>query len=222
MKPAQKPGGRAGRAPLTLDAVVDAALAIVNEDGLESLSMRKLGARLGVEAMTLYYYVANKEALLDRLVERVLARAIDPPIAPDAGWREQLEQFARRYRAALLERPNLIALIAVRPARSPEALGRLAAAGAALMKAGFSLEEGFHIGNAIAMLVIGAALAEIGSSSPSLPAAEVTKDRSGFAALMADQTARVHDHEAIFDFALESLLNGVALKLVLGRRERAP
>jgi len=215
MATTKKPGVRNARAPLTLDGIVDAALAIVDEQGLEQLSMRKLGQRLGVEAMTLYHHVPSKDALLDRLVERVITRANFLETDQAVAWRERLERFARRYRAILIERPNLVPLIATRPVRSPEALRHLAAGGAALMRAGFTLEQCFHIGNAIAMLVIGAALAELG---PTPRATVATDESSPFAAAMNDPAATVHDHDAIFQFALDCLLDGIASK---AKRERS-
>jgi TetR/AcrR family tetracycline transcriptional repressor len=202
--------GRPPRAHLTVDLIVDGALALVDEQGLDGLSMRKLGARLGVEAMTLYHHVPTKDALLDRLVERVVIRADFLEADQALSWRQRLERFARRYRAILIERPNLAPLIATRPVRSPAALRHLAAGGAALMRAGFTVEQCFHIGNALSMLVIGAALAEIGPTSGAKPA---MTDGSPFAAAMNDPVAAVHDHDAIFSFALDSLLDGIASKL---------
>jgi AcrR family transcriptional regulator len=201
------------RAPLTVDVITDAALAIVDEQGLEGLSMRKLGARLGVEAMTLYHHVPNKDALLDRLVERVITRANFLEADQAMGWRVRLERFAHRYRAILIERPNLVPLIATRPVRSPEAVRHLAAGGAALMEAGFTLEQCFHVGNTVAMLVIGAALAEIG---PASRATVSMQDGSTVGAVTPDPASAMHDHEAIFNFGLESLLDGIALKVKRG------
>ena len=73
--------GRRGRPrgeTLTRDQVVDAAIAIADAEGLEGLSMRKLGKAVGVQAMSLYNHVANREALLDALVERIVLE-ITPP-----------------------------------------------------------------------------------------------------------------------------------------------
>jgi AcrR family transcriptional regulator len=195
------------RAPLTVDRIVDAALALIDEQGLEQLSMRKLGARLGVEAMTLYHHVPSKDGVLDLLVERVITQASFLDAEETLGWRERLERFADRYRAVLIARPKLLPLIATHPVRSPEALRQLEAAGAALMRAGFTVEQCFHVGNAVAMLVIGAALAQVGSD----PRADVSSGGSPLAEAMNDPASVVHDHDAIFQFALGALLDGVAL-----------
>jgi AcrR family transcriptional regulator len=81
--------------------VLDAALAYLDEHGLPALSMRKLGARLGVEAMTLYHYVPNKDALLDGLVDRVMEVALGGLGEPAPGdWTPWMRQFAHSLRAA--------------------------------------------------------------------------------------------------------------------------
>ncbi len=130
-------------------------------------------------------------------------------------WRERLERFAHRYRAILKERPNLVQLIATRPVRSPEALRHVAAGGAALMRAGFTREQCFHIGNGVAMLMIGAVLAELGPKPLVDPK---TDARSAFADAMNNPAAKVHDHDAIFDFALAAMLDGFAVRLAELRR----
>jgi len=88
------PGRPATKAPLSRDRVLRTALALVDERGLEALSMRKLAAALGVEAMSLYKHVANKDAILDGLLERVLAedfpgavtRVVPLELGPPVGW----------------------------------------------------------------------------------------------------------------------------------------
>jgi AcrR family transcriptional regulator len=219
MPGSEKVGRSAARPPVTVDRIVDAALAMIDERGLEQLSMRKLGARLGVEAMTLYHHVPNKDAVLDLLVERVITQAGLFEADDDLGWRERLERFARRYREILVARPNLVPLIATRPVRSPQGLRELAAAGAMLLRAGFTVEQCFHVGNAVAMLVIGAALAQVGET----PRVAVRPDEaSALAQTMNDAASPAHDHDAIFRFALKALLDGVALAKPPGPSEGQP
>lgn len=78
---------RGQRAGLTRQAVLEAALRLVDQEGLKALSMRRLGAELGVEAMTLYHHVPNKTALLDGMIEQVVAEAVPRSSVPAPGGR---------------------------------------------------------------------------------------------------------------------------------------
>ena len=62
-----------GRAPLTKDKIIEKALEVLDADGVDGLSMRRLGEALGVEAMALYHYFPNKDAILDGVLERIIA-----------------------------------------------------------------------------------------------------------------------------------------------------
>ena len=84
---------RSTRAPLTRDRVVDAAMELVDRDGLEALSMRRLGQALGVEAMTLYHHVGRKDRLMAALVDRIYAEIDLPP--PATPWRAAVRETAR-------------------------------------------------------------------------------------------------------------------------------
>jgi len=99
--------------PLTLDEIVGAALQIVDDEGLEALSMRRLGSALGVEAMALYRHVPNKDTLLDLTIDRMRSEmrlAEDLPEDP-AGV---LQAIFVEYRRVLLDHPNMLPLAARR------------------------------------------------------------------------------------------------------------
>src|SRR5690349_20551732 len=107
------------RLPLSRDRILQAALELADESGIESLSMRKLGQRLGFEAMSLYNHVANKDDVLDGLLDLVLAET-EPP-SPEEDWDAAVRSSAvsvhdalkrHRWAAALLMTPEHI-----RPAR---------------------------------------------------------------------------------------------------------
>jgi AcrR family transcriptional regulator len=101
------------RSPLTREQVVDTALRIVDEEGLEALSMRRLGAALGVEAMALYRHVPNKEALLDRTVERMRSELrLEEPYPEDPS--DLLATIFLEYRRVMVEHPNMVPLAARR------------------------------------------------------------------------------------------------------------
>src|SRR5690348_15505571 len=110
-------GARAG---LSRSQILDAALAIVDRDGLKALTMRGLGAALGVEAMTVYHYVPTKDALVDGLVERIFTTAAGPEGHP-GDWRSRLRAYAESLRTTLLKHPGLLPVIA-RPAVTPATL----------------------------------------------------------------------------------------------------
>src|ERR1700712_4312118 len=87
------------RAPLNGERVLRAAIALADEAGVESLTMRKLAKELGVEAMSLYNHVANKDDLLDGIVDIVFGE-IEPP-SPDVDWRTAMRARAISTRDAL-------------------------------------------------------------------------------------------------------------------------
>ena len=101
---------RPGRpARLSRDAVLDAAVAVADEAGLEAVSMRAIAARVGAEAMSLYRHVANKEDLVDGIVDLVYAEIGLPDPAP--GWRPAMRARAVATREVLLRHPWAIALM---------------------------------------------------------------------------------------------------------------
>ncbi len=106
---------RRDRAPLTRARIVRAALALIDERGLGQLTMRRLGADLGVEAMSLYKHVPGKEAILDGVRELLLQEFAATPLAVEdeaGGWREHLARFANAYRAVGLAHPEAFGLLA--------------------------------------------------------------------------------------------------------------
>jgi TetR/AcrR family tetracycline transcriptional repressor len=108
---------RRRRRPLTRAEVVDAALGIVDTEGLDALTMRHLAVSLGVEAMSLYYHVPGKEALLDLTVERMRAEMQLPESEPGT-WSDALEAIFVEYRRVLIAHPNMLPLAARRTSSS--------------------------------------------------------------------------------------------------------
>lgn len=105
------------RRPLTRDQVFAAALAIVDQEGVDALSMRRLGQALGRDTMVIYRYAANKAALLDGLVEIVLGQLVVEP--SDQPWPTQLRSFAGHFRELALAHPNVVPLLVIRPLATP-------------------------------------------------------------------------------------------------------
>jgi AcrR family transcriptional regulator len=112
--------------------IAAAALDLIDRDGLDALSMRRLGRALGVEAMALYHHFPSKGDLLDEVVA-----AVAPAPAPPSGdWRADLAALAVQYRGMVGDHPNLLPVLISRPQRHPRAVAALQAQYAALRLAG--------------------------------------------------------------------------------------
>ena len=110
------------RTPLSRERIVAAAVDHIDEWGLASLTMRRLGERLGVEAMSMYRYVPGREDLLDAVVEQLLAEMHQDPDVIDApvdGWQDFLQRMAHGVRRIALLHPKAFPLVASRPPEAP-------------------------------------------------------------------------------------------------------
>jgi AcrR family transcriptional regulator len=193
------PGTRVG---LSRERVLAAALALVDRDGLKGLSMRRLGAELDVEAMTLYHYVPTKDALLDGLVELVLGRS--GPAFDGDDWRSMLAHHASSLRATLLAHPNVLPLVAARPAVTPDTLRAIEQGVRMLVDAGFPLGRALDALNALSVFVIGHATSEV-AIGPDAPPPDLTD----FPLLAeAAETGQGTDDETRFRYAVDALIAG--------------
>ncbi|MFJ8667803.1 TetR/AcrR family transcriptional regulator [Streptomyces sp. NPDC093600] len=114
------PGGRRGPRPgLSVDAVVDAAIGLADEGGLDALTMRAVAQRLGVTPMTLYTYVPGKAELLDLMLDTVFLRMPRTSFAADEPWRARVTAVADGNRALYLRHPWLAELRVHRPPLGP-------------------------------------------------------------------------------------------------------
>ena len=107
--------------PLTRQRVLEAALHLIDREGLEGFSMRKLGAMLGVEAMALYNHVENKRALFDGVIELLIIQGLYPEQL-DGTPREELWAFAHAFRNVLRAHPRVLPLVATSPLRTTDSL----------------------------------------------------------------------------------------------------
>ena len=131
-----------GRGRLSPERVLRAAVALADAGGIESLTMRRLGQDLGVEAMSLYKHVANKDALLDGMVDLVFAE-IEVP-SGDTDWRTAMRDRAASTRAALIRHPWATPLMQSRTAPGPATLHHHDTVIGTLRQAGFSVELTAH------------------------------------------------------------------------------
>ena len=120
---APESAGRGARSSgLSAQAIVDAAIVVADQDGLDAVSIRRVAALLGVRPMSLYTHIASKDELLDRMANEVIGlMLIDPP--PSGHWRERLSAIARRFQTTFVAHPWALACIARRPRPGPNAAG---------------------------------------------------------------------------------------------------
>jgi AcrR family transcriptional regulator len=147
-----------GRAPLSRDQVLRAAVTFADEHGIGSLTMRRLGEFLGVEAMSLYNHVASKGELLDGMIDLVFSE-IDLP-ADGTGWLEAMRQRAVSARQALSRHRWAIGLMESRTSPGPATLRHHDAVIGSLREAGFSVEMAAHAFSVLDSYTYGFALQE--------------------------------------------------------------
>lgn len=150
---------KAKKQKLTIEAIVDAALQQIEEQGLDNLSTRALGKRLGVEAMALYHHVPSKDALLDMVAGRLAGMLEFPP--PSQDWRAELEAVARSYVAIARRHPRAFPLLAMRRYNTPDTLPVLEKAFAIYRRAGLPPEAIAAAFRIQGYFMNGAALAEV-------------------------------------------------------------
>ena len=209
------------RPGLTLDRIVEVAIELADERGLAGLSMRKVADQLGVEAMSLYHHVANKEALLDAMVDAVFAE-IDLPESGEP-WRPAIERRCHSARAVLRKHRWAIGLLDSRSNPGPATLRHHDAVLGCLRLDGFSLSLAAH---AVAVLdsytygfaVQEAALPFDGSEGAAELAAEMLVQlAAGYPHLAEIATDHVmqpgYDFGNEFDWGLDLILDGLEQRL---------
>lgn len=219
------------RQPLDLQRIVRAALALLDEAGLDGLNMRALAERLGVKAASLYWYVRNKEELLELLADAISAEVRAPAV--DLPWRARVEALLVDNRRVLLAHRDAARILVATPPAGPNRMRLIDLVFDALLAAGFSgveviragrllndyvtsfvLEEANEVGMAAAMGV-----GEDGAAS--IEEVEAAGQRS-FAALPADTYPAIAavaahiadpDLDARFRFGLKVVLDGLERQL---------
>jgi AcrR family transcriptional regulator len=199
------------REQLSRERIVAAALALVDAEGLEALTMRRLGRELGVDPMAVYYYVEDKSALLDALVEAVMAEIdveCDLPDDPE----ERLMIAARSYADTLLAHPNALPIILARSPRTPAALRPVEFMLAEFMRAGLAAEDAVVAMNTLAAAVrgyVGMSGGDISDDdSVDVEALREAMDPVSFPALAEATTVVPHDPDAMFTQGTQAVIRG--------------
>jgi len=206
------------RTPLSRERVLHAAIAVADQVGLESLTMRRLGRHLGVEAMSLYKHVASKDEILDGIVDIVVGE-IDLPSA-EADWKTAMRQRAASARQVLASHPWAIGMMESRAAMGPAALRYTDAVIGSLRAGGFSVEMAAHAFLLLDSYIYGFVVQETSflfdtSEETAEPAGAILEtlpaDRYPHLAEMAMEyvTRPGHNYADEFEFGLDLILDGL-------------
>ena len=209
------------REKLTRDRVIDAALRIMDSEGLDAVTMRRVGRELGVEAMSLYNHVRDKEDLLEGIRDHVHSQFLDPGI--EGPWEERARRAARSWRQALRAHPGMMALIseAKAPVVSPGSIRPTEVALRLLREAGLPEDDAVKAFCCFGGFIVGFVMFEVGmmraAESPSgspdperlvaaLPADEFPCFVSSLPYLMQG------DIDQRFEYGLDLLIAGIGSK----------
>ncbi|TFV77358.1 TetR/AcrR family transcriptional regulator [Blastococcus sp. CT_GayMR19] len=216
--PLPSPPGPAPRAPLSRERVLRAAVALAETGGIEALTMRRLGQELRVEAMSLYRHVANKEDLLDGMVDVVFGEIELPQAGTD--WRTAMRERASSVRAALTRHPWATPLMQSRSTPGPATLRHHDAVIGTLRAAGFPIALVAHAFSALDSYIYGFAMQqrslpfETGEETAELATAIMAGFPAGqyphLVELTVDHVLQPgYDYGAEFEFGLDLILDGL-------------
>ncbi|MGH2955508.1 MAG: TetR/AcrR family transcriptional regulator [Solirubrobacterales bacterium] len=136
---ARRRSGKAAERPLSRELIADAALELIDREGVDALSMRRLAAALGIGTMTIYGYFSDKQELLNLTIERSARRY---ELRPGEGdWRTRLRELIETMYRSLLEHPSMVQIRSSRPILNPGAIRACEAGMTILTDAGFELNE---------------------------------------------------------------------------------
>lgn len=148
------------RPPLTRDDIVTAALAIIDGDGVEALTMRRLGQQLGVDPMAVYYHLPNKAAVLDVVLDHLWAGVRMPPPVAGEAWPDLMFALFTGLRDRLQGHPRAIAILGTRPATTVAQIALIESVLDRLSRAGLSAGEAMPLLDCLSGFTIGKLLAE--------------------------------------------------------------
>ncbi|NGY61139.1 TetR/AcrR family transcriptional regulator [Lentzea sp. NEAU-D13] len=218
---------KASRTPLSRERVLAAAVALVDANGIGALTMRRLAADLGIEAMSLYHHLPAKEALLDGVVETVLAEidATTAHLPTNGDWRERLRRQFLAARQAMLRHPWMPGLLSTRRAIPPRVFAYYEGILGTMIDAGFSYRLAHRALHAFGSMPLGfvqeifspgaadggpedgvseAELAALAERMPHLAAMTAAEMHDS-----ADPTLGWCDSQVEFEFTLDLLLDGL-------------
>jgi AcrR family transcriptional regulator len=209
------------REPLTKERILETAVALADERGVESLSMRRVAQELGVVPMALYKHVANKDEMLDGMVD-VVAAEIDPPIE-GADWKTTMRERILSARRALLRHPWASRVLETRGEPTPTVIGYIDSMMGVFLSGGFSVDLMHHAMHVMGSRILGFSQ-ELFDDAASLPAEEAAEIWSQMAdvypniAKLVPVAIGTHEGPVVgdgcddqfeFEFALDLVLDGL-------------
>lgn len=210
---------------LSRDQIVRAAVAVLDKDGLEALSMRRLGAELGAGATSLYWHVANKNELLELALDEIWGSIDDGGLESASGLRELLSTFAYNFRGALLSHPWAATLIGQIPSVGPQAFRLTDRLRRAFTEAGFRGFDVYLASGTVTSFVLGQVVPLIAMEKAHGGPVDETQVRRILDELSVDYPQMRDDYRKFmpedstvgnalgFDFGLLCLLDGLEARL---------
>jgi AcrR family transcriptional regulator len=201
---------RTARAPLSRERVLRAAIEIADKDGIDAVTMRRVGEKLGVEAMSLYHHVGSKDETLEGIVDLLISEIPAPPV--DADWKAAIRGRALAAREHLRRHPWVFHLITTTPGLSPAMLRHYDATIADMLRGGLS-----HQLTHTAMHIVGTRTLGftedlfLGSDrGPEIVKAAFAEIKSGKYPAIAESISDIrHDDDVEFVFGLDLILDGL-------------
>jgi len=209
--PRRSPPGRTGDfrkpepVPLTREGIIDAALSLLNQSGLNRLSMRRLADSLGVQAASLYWHIKNKSELLQLMADKI-CEEMNWPDEAGMSWREKVRRGMVSYREALLQYRDSAEIFADTPPLTPNRLRMIESLYKTLGQAGLSQEEVVLTADLLNNYVIGFVMEEVRFAGRPGRQEEEKEARPESHPVLPDMEKR-------FQYGLEIILDGISFRL---------
>lgn len=202
------------RAPITRSLVFGRARDLVNEHGVDALTMRALASELEIEAPSLYKHVTGKDEILDGVCDLVY-NDISVDLTGKESWEERLREYCRSYRQALLMNRHCVPILAIRPVATESAMAVVEVTLQEFSDVGFDPDTAWRLLNVVASCVVGHVLAEVGDNPPTEEAqshlADFRRTLDAAAYPLAADTigSRPAARDEEFELALDLLICGI-------------
>ena len=210
------------REALSRERLLEIALSIVDSDGIEGLSMRRLASAVNVEAASLYSWFPNKRTIIEGVVEAIRAEAFDPDFDRTMSWQRSLEHLGIRYREALMRHPRALPAFSKRPVLTERGLGYVEILLDALRNDGLTVRQANRALNLVAGLVTGLCVTEASPGYHDEPGVTLEEFRTLGTLLPADRFPRLlevlgqpepEDSDVQFRLGLRALIAGLTQEM---------